>query len=309
MLKETNGEIDLKETETQSPPPTTTNTKTSTNNTTTQAEIDESLQVHQQQPVSTLPTTPIVIEKSITTTKNNKENIAETVEVPPSFTTTITPQQTIKMATPNTSTAAGSKPFNRMQAAKVRLIPDGRKQQLNTRYLVTLPGVLKLAELLVGFVAFILAICADRRSTASAWTAHITFETTIVVCILILLYVVFPHLSLSDERNREGLVVVELIFYGLNTLLFFIAIWLMIHLAWGSLSDSRGAAIMGAIFCFALCVIYAVETFIKYMQWVGQDIFPQPADSPYVHRVPPAPAQEMEKRYEPKNGNEEHVAV
>jgi len=129
------------------------------------------------------------------------------------------------MATPNTSTAAGSKPFNRMQAAKVRLIPDGRKKQLNTRYLVTLPGVLKLAELveniflllkisfllnfqLVGFVAFILAICADRRSTASAWTAHITFETTIVVCILILLYVVFPHLSLSDERNREGLVVV-----------------------------------------------------------------------------------------------------
>jgi len=45
------------------------------------------------------------------------------------------------------------------------------------------------------------------------------------------------------------------------------------------------------------------------MQWVGQDIFPQPADSPFVHRVPPAPAQEMEKRYEPKNGNEEHVAV
>lgn len=43
MLKETNGEIDLKETETQSPPPTTTTntTKTSTNNTTTQAEIDE----------------------------------------------------------------------------------------------------------------------------------------------------------------------------------------------------------------------------------------------------------------------------
>jgi hypothetical protein len=53
-----------------------------------------------------------------------------------------------------------------------------------------------------------LAICADRRSTASAWTSHITFETTIVVSVLILLYVVFPHLSLSDERNREGLVVV-----------------------------------------------------------------------------------------------------
>ena len=45
------------------------------------------------------------------------------------------------------------------------------------------------------------------------------------------------------------------------------------------------------------------------MQWVGQDIFPEPADSPYVHRVPPAPAQGMEKRYEQKNGNEEHVTV
>ena len=41
MLKETNGEIDMKESETQ-PPKTTTNTKTSTN-TTSAEEIDESV--------------------------------------------------------------------------------------------------------------------------------------------------------------------------------------------------------------------------------------------------------------------------
>lgn len=45
------------------------------------------------------------------------------------------------------------------------------------------------------------------------------------------------------------------------------------------------------------------------MQWIGQDIFTPPADSPYEQRVPPAPAQGVEKRYEPKNGNEEHLAV
>jgi hypothetical protein len=61
---------------------------------------------------------------------------------------------------------------------------------------------------ILGFVAFILAICADRRSTSSAWTEHITFETTLVVCVFIILYVVFPHLSLSNEQTREGLLVV-----------------------------------------------------------------------------------------------------
>jgi hypothetical protein len=61
---------------------------------------------------------------------------------------------------------------------------------------------------ILGFVAFILAICADRQSTSSAWTEHITFETTVVVSVFIILYVVFPHLSLADERTREGLIVV-----------------------------------------------------------------------------------------------------
>ncbi|EPB69786.1 synaptophysin / synaptoporin [Ancylostoma ceylanicum] len=101
------------------------------------------------------------------------------------------------------------------------------------------------ARSILAFVAFVLAICADRRSTTAAWTEHITFETMIVVCALLAGYVCFPHLTIREEPTREGLI--ELIFYGINTLFYFISIWLMVHLSasWGT--DGRGAAIMTAV--------------------------------------------------------------
>ena len=109
-------------------------------------------------------------------------------------------------------------------ANKIQIIPNNRQGQLNTGYLGTLAGVLKLAEIVsfrgcgaaglhshsqaLSFVAFVLSICADRRSTTAAWTEHITFETMIVVCILLLGYVCFPHLTIREEATREGLIVV-----------------------------------------------------------------------------------------------------
>ncbi|VDK44245.1 unnamed protein product, partial [Cylicostephanus goldi] len=121
-------------------------------------------------------------------------------------------------------------------ANKIQIIPNNRQGQLNTGYLGTIGGVLKIAEIILSFVAFILAICADRRSTTAAWTEHITFETMIVVCVLLAGYVCFPHLTVREEPTREGLIVVELLFYGINTLFYFISIWLMVHLSasWGT---------------------------------------------------------------------------
>ncbi|KJH49959.1 synaptophysin / synaptoporin [Dictyocaulus viviparus] len=140
---------------------------------------------------------------------------------------------------------------------------------------------------ILGFIAFILAICADRRSTTAAWTEHITFETTIVVSALLAGYVCFPHLTIREEPTREGLIVLELIFYGINTLFYFISIWLMVHLSasWGT--DGRGAAIMTAIICVSLTIIFAIETFLKLKAWRGENepsikvinTVPQPSQS------------------------------
>ncbi|ETN78347.1 synaptophysin / synaptoporin [Necator americanus] len=155
--------------------------------------------------------------------------------------------------------------------SKIQIIPDNRQGQLNTGFLATIPGVLKLAEIILAFVAFVLAICADRRSTTAAWTEHITFETLIVVCALLAGYVCFPHLTIREEPTREGLIVLELIFYGINTLFYFISIWLMVHLSasWGT--DGRGAAIMTAIICVALTIIFGIETFLKLKAWRGEN--------------------------------------
>lgn len=156
-------------------------------------------------------------------------------------------------------------------ANKIQIIPTNRQGQLNTGYLGTIPGVLKIAEIVLSFVAFVLAICADRRTTTAAWTEHITFETLLVVTAFLLGYVCFPHLTVKDEPTREGLIVVELLFYGVNTVLYFISIWLMVHLSasWGT--DGRGAAVMTAVICVALTVIFALETFMKLKAWRGEN--------------------------------------
>jgi len=142
-------------------------------------------------------------------------------------------------------------------------------------FLSTVPGVLKIAEILIGFVAFILTICADRRSASTGWTEHVCFETMVVVSALLIGYVIFPHLTLNDERTREGLIVVELLFYGINAFFFFISVWLMVHLAASWTADGRGAAIMDAVLCVSLVVLYSCEAYIKYKVWKGEDILNQ----------------------------------
>ncbi|CAI4222633.1 unnamed protein product [Auanema sp. JU1783] len=156
-------------------------------------------------------------------------------------------------------------------SSKIQIIPNNRQGQLNTGFLGTIGGVLKIAEIVLSFVAFVLSICADRRTTTAAWTEHIAFETMIVVCGFLLAYVCFPHVTIRDEPTREGLIVVELLFYGVNTLFYFISIWLMVHLSasWGT--DGRGAAIMSAIVCVALTVLFAIETVLKLKAWRGEN--------------------------------------
>ena len=100
----------------------------------------------------------------------------------------------------------------------------------------------------------------------------------------------------------------------------------MVHLAASWTAEGRGAAIMDAvsvfgpkiskflpqILCLALCVLYAVETFIKFKAWSGQDVVSR-TNSPYTHRVPPAPTHaqtDVEKRaFEPAKDEEEHQVV
>ncbi|MFH4979288.1 hypothetical protein AB6A40_005997 [Gnathostoma spinigerum] len=170
-----------------------------------------------------------------------------------------------------TAKRSGGRKLQFNMSTKIQVIPNNRQGQLNTTFLATVPGILKLAEIALSFICFILAICADRNSTPSAWTEHIAFETCIVVCALLAGYVIFPHLTIKDEATREGLIVLELIFYGINTLLYFISIWLMVQLSATWISHGRGAAIFAAILCAALTIIYAVETFFKWQAWRGEN--------------------------------------
>ncbi|VDD97885.1 unnamed protein product [Enterobius vermicularis] len=121
-------------------------------------------------------------------------------------------------------------------------------------------------------MSFILAICSDRNVTTAAWTEHISFAAALISFGLLLGYVCFPHLTLRDEQTREGLIVVELIFYGIYTLLFFIAIWLMVHLSASWMTYGRGSAIIDAILCVALTLIFGIETVMKFRAWKGENV-------------------------------------
>uniref|UniRef100_A0AAF5CRD0 MARVEL domain-containing protein n=1 Tax=Strongyloides stercoralis TaxID=6248 RepID=A0AAF5CRD0_STRER len=155
--------------------------------------------------------------------------------------------------------------------SKIKIIPNNRQGQLNTTFLSSIPGLMKIAEVVIAFITFILAICSDRRSTQSAWTEHLSFESMVIVACFIIGYVCFPHLTLNEEKTREGLIVVELLFYGIHTLFYFIAIWLMIHLSAAWTSEGRGAAIMSSVLCVALLILFAIETIKKWKAWKSEN--------------------------------------
>lgn len=181
--------------------------------------------------------------------------------------------------------------------SRIQIVPDNRQGQLNTAFLATVPGVLKIAEIALSFVSFILAICADRNSTTAAWTEHVSFAATIIASALLLGYVCFPHLTLKDEQTREGLIVTELIFSGVATLLFFIAIWLMVHLSASWVTYGRGSAIIDAIICVALTILFGIDTFAKLKAWRGEN---EP-DSKILQTAPIKTGRTIEagRHYEP----------
>uniref|UniRef100_A0A0N4ZY94 MARVEL domain-containing protein n=1 Tax=Parastrongyloides trichosuri TaxID=131310 RepID=A0A0N4ZY94_PARTI len=182
------------------------------------------------------------------------------ISPPPERTITSEPSESIKVK---------KNKFN--YQSKIKIIPNNRQGQLNTTFLSSIPGLMKIAEVLLAFISFILAICSDRRSTQSAWTEHLTFESMFVVSCLIIGYVCFPHLTLKEEKTREGLIVVELLFYGIHTLFYFIAIWLMIHLSAAWSSEGRGAAIMSSVLCVALLILFSIETLKKWKSWKNEN--------------------------------------
>jgi hypothetical protein len=179
--------------------------------------------------------------------------------------------QSIKTATNDNKAKKPTKRIQFNMSSRIQFIPSNRQGQYNTAFLGTLPGVLKIAEIIIAFITFVLSICSDRRVTTAAWTEHISFETTIVVSALLLGYVALPHLTQRDEATREGLILIELLFYGINTLFYFIAIWLMVQLSASWNADGRGAAILAAILCVAMTVLFAIETIFKFKALRGEN--------------------------------------
>uniref|UniRef100_A0A915PY00 MARVEL domain-containing protein n=1 Tax=Setaria digitata TaxID=48799 RepID=A0A915PY00_9BILA len=198
---------------------------------------------------------------------------------------------------PSYATPAPSSPKRHQQqkrrlkfdmSRKIQIIPDNRQGQFNTTFLATIPGVMKIGEivgiLLVNRNGLSLEVAANfldglrgfitptnRNATAAAWTENISFVVTVIISALLIGYVCFPHLTIKNELTREGLIVTELIFYGISTLLFFIAIWLMVHLSASWIAYGRGSAVIDAIICVALTILFGIETFAKLKAWRGEN--------------------------------------
>ncbi|KAL3985940.1 putative integral membrane protein [Acanthocheilonema viteae] len=214
--------------------------------------------------------------------QQREQNLTATVEATPVGNVAINVANQARggpQSSPSYSTPAPSSPKHHQQkrrlkfdmSSKIQIIPDNRQGQLNVVFLATIPGAMKIAEITLSFASFVLAICADRNSTTSAWTEHISLAATLIISGLLIGYVCFPHLTIKDEPTREGLIVTELIFYGISAVFFFIAVWLMVHLSAGWLNYGRGPAIIDAIICVALTILFGIETFAKVKAWRGEN--------------------------------------
>ncbi|XP_055346331.1 plasmolipin-like isoform X2 [Paramacrobiotus metropolitanus] len=134
-------------------------------------------------------------------------------------------------------------------------------------YVRSIPGILKLVQLLLMLIAFILAAAAwssDWRYFlhycigSAGWAKFVTITGFIITLILLCLYL----FHLIERLYQVNWLFVELIYCGIVAILLFIAGAVMIPYA--EVDGTRGAC---TFFCWLAMLAYGADAFFKFKSW------------------------------------------
>ncbi|XP_064610335.1 CKLF-like MARVEL transmembrane domain-containing protein 7 [Liolophura sinensis] len=124
-------------------------------------------------------------------------------------------------------------------------------------YIKTLPGILKIAEIVLSIIAFICATVYPWAYGGGGWVQFVTISTFVGVLVLFIFH--FMHII---SRLPGPWMLIEFIYYCVYTLFMLIAA--IVAAANGWRDASIGAA---AFFCFAALAVLAVDTFMMFRTW------------------------------------------
>jgi len=171
---------------------------------------------------------------------------------------------------------------------------ENQRRDMNIAYLSSVHGILKVATIALAIVIFCTALSIPLGFGYSMWVVFLAYTSMLFPMGLLALHVLFPHLLVDDLRNRTSVAMLELIFYAWHTLMWFVAIWLMINVAANNNFNYSGIYYVGkrgeAIFCIVLNIVmtgvFAAETFFKFLAWRSLTGGNQPQHTGTMHAVP-----------------------
>lgn len=123
-------------------------------------------------------------------------------------------------------------------------------------YIKTIPGILKVVEVVLSLVTFICAVIPWWGS-AGGWVQFVSITAFITVLVWLIFYLIGLIHKIPPFRQ-----LVEFIYYCVFTALFLIAA--IVAAVKGGLAAAIGAA---AFFAFAATAVFAVDTFFQFRAW------------------------------------------
>lgn len=132
---------------------------------------------------------------------------------------------------------------------------------LDKDYLRSIPGLLKIAEIVLVFVAF---ICASVDiwwgSYGGGWVQFVTMSAFITTLVFFLF-----HLLRVIGRLPGPWILIEFIYYCVYTLMLLISF--IVAAARAGYFYHNSSIIATAIFTFIATAVYAVDTFFQFKNW------------------------------------------
>jgi len=168
----------------------------------------------------------------------------------------------------------------------------------DVNYLRTIPGILKIAQLVLMLIAFILAAAAwssgylvvtgytysGYTMGSAGWTKFVTITGFIITLILLFLYL----FHLIERLYQVNWLFAELIYCVVVAVCLFISGAIMIPYA--NYDGTRGAC---TFFCWVAMVAYLADAFFKFKSWrngeVAQGVKPSVTSSSTVVTGPARP--------------------
>jgi hypothetical protein len=183
------------------------------------------------------------------------------------------PSQTYaQQAYPSSAGGGGVTTQTTVQTSRVVVV----RPYFDIAYLKTIPGMLKIAQLVLMLIAFILAAAAwtsggglyvwtfSGYTTGSAgWTKFVTITGFIITLILLMLYL----FHLIERLYQVQWLFVEFIYCGVVAVCLLISGAIMIP--YTNYDGARGAC---TFFCWAAMVAYGADAYFKLMSWRNGEV-------------------------------------